>query len=431
MAEETIATSRSLELLEQAQRVIPGGVNSPVRSFHSVGGVPRFINRAEGAYLYDADGNRYIDFINSWGPMILGHGHPEVVAAIQHQASRGLSFGAPTELEVMLAEQIVSMVPGIEKVRLTSSGTEACMTSIRLARGITGRSKIIKAEGCYHGHADPFLVAAGSGLLAMRKSSSAGVTQGSVSDTIVVPFNDLEAVDAALRDCEIAAVIVEPVAGNMGCIPPSEGYLKGLRNVCTKYGTLLIFDEVMTGFRLAPGGAQELYNVLADLVTYGKVIGGGMPIGAVCGSTEYMDYLAPNGPVYQAGTLSGNPLAVVCGLTTLKRLHVRPDIYQQINEVGERTASILRNALNRSGQQGTVNQLGSMVSVYFGVDAVTDLTSAKASDTEAFNRFFHSMLRNGVMLPPSAFESWFISHSIEDRQMQDVERAVLTSLGLA
>jgi glutamate-1-semialdehyde 2,1-aminomutase len=415
-----MSTTRSAALLERARASIPGGVNSPVRAFTSVGGTPRFIEQAKGAYLVDADGNRYIDLINSWGPMILGHGHPAVVAAVQEQMGRGLSFGTPTELEIQLAEAIVQMVPGVEMVRLTNSGTEACMTAIRLARGVTGRTRIVKAAGCYHGHADAFLVAAGSGVLTMGRASSAGVPQGAVADTIVVPFNDLASVQAALEEHEVAAVIIEPVAGNMGCVPPRDGYLQGLRNLCSRYGTLLVFDEVMTGFRLAAGGAQELYGVQADLVTFGKVIGGGMPIGAVAGSRQAMEHLAPVGTVYQAGTLSGNPLAVTCGLATLSVIQSEVGLYTRLAAAGERIAATLRTALETSTVVGTVNSVGSMISVHFAVDSVHDLASAQRSDAQWYNEFFHAMLDRQVMLPPSAFESWFISTAVAEQAVLDL-----------
>lgn len=415
-----MSTKRSAALLERARASIPGGVNSPVRAFTSVGGTPRFIEQAKGAYLVDADGNRYIDLINSWGPMILGHGHPAVVAAVQEQMGRGLSFGAPTELEIQLAEAIVQMVPGVEMVRLTNSGTEACMTAIRLARGVTGRTRIVKAAGCYHGHADAFLVAAGSGVLTMGRASSAGVPQGAVADTIIVPFNDLASVQAALEEHEVAAVIIEPVAGNMGCVPPRDGYLQGLRNLCSRYGTLLVFDEVMTGFRLAAGGAQELYGVQADLVTFGKVIGGGMPIGAVAGSRQAMEHLAPVGTVYQAGTLSGNPLAVTCGLATLAVIQSEVGLYTRLAAAGERIAATLRTALETSPVVGTVNSVGSMISVHFAVDSVHDLASAQRSDAQWYSEFFHAMLDRQVMLPPSAFESWFISTAVAEQAVLDL-----------
>lgn len=411
---------RSAALLERARHSIPGGVNSPVRSFNGVGGTPRFIERAEGPYLYDADGNRYIDLMNSWGPMILGHGHPGVLEAIRHQVGRGLSFGAPTEQEIQLAEQIVGMVPSVEMVRLTSSGTEACMTAIRLARGITGRSRIVKAAGCYHGHADPFLVAAGSGLLTLGIATSAGVTAGAAADTIVVPFNNSDSLHQALAGGDVAAVILEPVAGNMGCIPPRSGYLEAVRDACTRHGTLLIFDEVMTGFRLSPGGAQELFNVTADIVTYGKVIGGGMPIGAVAGSRSIMEHLAPLGSVYQAGTLSGNPLAVTCGLVTLRTLASAPCHYECINSTAHQLAEGLRSIAHQFNLPCAINHIGSMLSVHFDIQEVYDLESAQRANATMYSAFFHSMLEEGIMLPPSAFESWFISTSITDEHLEEV-----------
>lgn len=413
-------TQRSAALFERARRSIPGGVNSPVRSFNGVGGTPRFIERAEGPYLYDADGNRYIDLMNSWGPMILGHGHPGVLEAIRHQVGRGISFGAPTEQEIQLAEQIVSMVPNVEMVRLTSSGTEACMSAIRLARGVTGRSRIVKAAGCYHGHADPFLVAAGSGLLTLGTATSSGITIGAAADTIVVPFNNSASLHQALAKDDVAAVILEPVAGNMGCIPPQSGYLEAVRDACTRHGTLLIFDEVMTGFRLSAGGAQELFNVTADIVTYGKVIGGGMPIGAVAGSRSIMEHLAPLGSVYQAGTLSGNPLAVTCGLATLRILASAPSHYERINSTAHQLAEGLRSIAHQFRLPCAINHIGSMLSVYFDIQEVYDLETAQRANVAMYSAFFHSMLEEGIMLPPSAFESWFISTSITDKHLEEV-----------
>ncbi|HLP29127.1 MAG TPA: glutamate-1-semialdehyde 2,1-aminomutase [Candidatus Didemnitutus sp.] len=419
---------RSVALFNEAKVHIPGGVNSPVRSFASVGGTPRFIEQAHGDILTDVDGNTYIDLLNSWGPMILGHGEARVRHCLHEQLDRGISYGAPTSLEVELAQLITCLVPGIERVRLTSSGTEACMSAVRLARGMTGRSRIIKAAGCYHGHADAFLVAAGSGLLSMGTPTSAGVTLGAAHDTTVVPYNDAEAIVDAIAKGDVAAVILEPVAGNMGCIPPVDGYLAAIRKACTTSGTLLIFDEVMTGFRLAIGGAQDMFGITADIVTFGKVIGGGMPIGAVAARASIMDMFAPLGPVYQAGTLSGNPLAVTCGLATLSILDQDRTIYERINASCAYLAEQIRQLCDAHNNKACVNQCGSMLSIFFGVDRVVDLDTAMAADTTTYSRFFHSMLNHGVMLPPSAFETWFVSNALTDEHIAHVLRAVDLSL---
>ena len=407
---------RSQQLFSRAKQSIPGGVNSPVRAFKSVGGDPVFMERANGAYLFDADGNRYIDYINSWGPMILGHCHPEVVEALQKEAANALSFGAPTELEIQMAELIKSMVPNVDLVRLVSSGTEACMSALRLARGYTGRNKFIKFEGCYHGHADPFLVKAGSGVATFNIQSVPGITATTAADTLVASYNDLEAVKNLFSQHpdEIAAIFIEPVAGNMGCVPPAEGFLEGLRELCDANGALLVFDEVMTGFRLAPGGAQERLGIRADLVTYGKVIGGGMPVGAFGGRREIMEHIAPLGNVYQAGTLSGNPLAVTAGLTTLNILKQNPAIYQKLDDRGKQLESSIHEILNRKSIPHTINVLGSMISVFFGEQPVKNFQDAAATDIPRFNEFFHYMLRQGVYLPPSAYETWFLSAALSD-----------------
>ncbi|MBS1509017.1 MAG: glutamate-1-semialdehyde 2,1-aminomutase [Bacteroidetes bacterium] len=404
----------SQALFERAQHHIPGGVNSPVRAFKSVGGHPLFIKRAKGAYLYDEDGNRYIDYINSWGPMILGHAHPPVVQAIQAKAADSTSFGAPTELEIEMAELIKKMVPNVDLIRMVNSGTEACMSAIRLARGFTGRNKIIKFEGCYHGHADAFLVKAGSGLATLDIQSVPGVQSYVAQDTITVPYNNLEEVQKVVRQYgkEIAAIIIEPVGGNMGCIPPAPGFLQGLRELCTQQGIIFILDEVITGFRLTRGGAQELYRIEADLVTYGKIIGGGMPVGAFGGKKEIMERIAPLGNVYQAGTLSGNPIAMIAGYTLLNELNNTPDLYTALNEKSKLLCEGLSEILKRKGIAHTINQVGSMLSVHFGAGVVRDFESAKACDGELFNRFFHHLLQRGVYLPPSAFESWFISNAL-------------------
>lgn len=406
--------SKSQQLFDRAQLSIPGGVNSPVRAFKSVGGTPLFMKSAKGAYMYDADGKQYIDYINSWGPMILGHAHEPVVKAIQEKAADSTSFGAPTELEIEMAELIISMVPNVDMVRMVSSGTEACMSAIRLARGYTGRNKIIKFEGCYHGHADSFLVKAGSGVATFGIQTVPGVPAGVYSDTLNAPYNDLAAVQQLVNDNkgEIAAIIIEPVAGNMGCIIPKEGFLEGLRSVCDKEGIVFIFDEVMTGFRLAAGGAQERLNIKADLVTYGKVIGGGMPVGAFGGKKEIMEHIAPLGNVYQAGTLSGNPIAMIAGYTMLRTLKDNPAIYQNIDTQTEYLHQGLDSVLKASGTPYVINRLGSMISVHFSEQPVTDFTSAAAANNTLFNKYFHAMLEAGIYLPPSAFETWFISNSL-------------------
>lgn len=414
---------RSNALFQRAQLSIPGGVNSPVRAFKSVGGNPVFISKAEGAYLYDEDGNKYIDYINSWGPMILGHAYPPLVDAIVERVKRSTSFGAPTELEIDVAELIKSMAPNIDLVRMVNSGTEACMSAIRVARGFTGRNKFIKFEGCYHGHADAFLVKAGSGVATLQIQAVPGVTEGVAMDTLTAPFNDLQAVHDLVKKYpyEIAAIIVEPVAGNMGCILPAEGYLEGLRSICNEQGMLLIFDEVMTGFRLAAGGAQEKLKVDADLVTYGKVIGGGMPVGAFGGSKEIMSHVAPLGKVYQAGTLSGNPIAMTAGFVLLKELRDHPEIYAELEKKGAYLEKGLHEVLPLSGKPYVINRLRSMISVHFSALPINDFAAASAADNAFFNRFFHAMLKRGVYLPPSAFESWFLSNALS---YEDLDRTI-------
>ena len=403
--------SRSEELLRRAQQIIPGGVNSPVRAFRAVGGTPPFIARGEGSHIFDADGNEYIDYVGSWGPLLLGHRHPDILAALERALAIGTSFGAPTEQEVELAGAICEAVPSIEMVRLVSSGTEATMSAIRVARGFTGRDRIIKFEGCYHGHVDSLLVKAGSGLATLGLPDSKGVPQAFCDTTMALPFNDLDVLEGAFRTYtdRIAAVIIEPVAGNMGCVPPLPGYLQALRAITERYGTLLIFDEVMTGFRLAFGGAQERFGIRPDLTTLGKVIGGGLPVGAFGGRKDIMGKVAPVGPVYQAGTLSGNPLAVAAGLAMLRYLKAHPEIYRQLEE---RTAALCAEA----GGGVTVNRVGSMLTLFFTDCPVTDYESAKRSDTARFARFFHVMLERGIYLPPSQFEAAFVSaaHSEED-----------------
>lgn len=417
---------RSSALFAAAQEVLPGGVNSPVRAFKSVGGIPIFIERASGAYLYDADGNGYIDFINSWGPMVLGHSHPQVTQALKEQIEKGISYGTPTELETEIAELVVNAVPGADKVRFVNSGTEACMSAIRLARGYTGREKIIKFKGCYHGHSDSFLIEAGSGAATFGKPNSPGVTQGTAKDTLLARYNDLENVADifAQNSGEIAAVILEPVAGNMGCIPPRENFLEGLRELCTANGTLLIFDEVMTGFRFEMGGAQALLGIEADLVTFGKVIGGGLPVGAFAGRAEIMNHLAPLGPVYQAGTLSGNPLAMRAGLTTLQYLNQHPEIFDNIENTTFELAKGINQILNEKGIPHQINQIGSMMSVFFTEEDVKDFESAQTAHNEIFNRFFHHLLNSGIYLPPSSFETWFISNEIQSNELEKTWEAI-------
>lgn len=417
---------RSSALFKEAKKVLPGGVNSPVRAFKSVGGTPVFIEKAKGAYLYDADGNEYIDYINSWGPMILGHAHTKVTEAVVEQVKNGTSFGTPTELETEIAEMVINMVPNIDKIRFVNSGTEACMSAIRLARGYTGRDKIIKFSGCYHGHSDSFLIQAGSGLATFGEPNSPGVTQGTAKDTILVNYNDLEGVKEILEQNknEIAAIILEPVAGNMGCIPPKEGFLEGLRELCDESGSLLIFDEVMTGFRLALGGAQELFGINADIVTFGKVIGGGLPVGAFAARDEIMKCLAPEGPVYQAGTLSGNPLAMRAGLTTLQILKTLPYYHEELEDATLRIAEGINEIFTQKGIEHQINMVGSMMSVFFTAEEVVDFESAKTAHNPVFNQFYHHMLSHGVYLPPSSFETWFIGLSIGDDEIEKTLTAV-------
>ncbi len=421
--------SRSSELFLRAQNSIPGGVNSPVRAFKSVGGTPVFIRRAEGAYLYDVDDKPYIDYINSWGPMIMGHAFEPVTNAIIDKVPYSTSFGAPTELEIDIAELIKTMAPNVDLIRMVNSGTEACMSAIRLAKGFTGRNKIIKFEGCYHGHADAFLVKAGSGLATLNIQTVPGVTAGVAADTLTAPYNNLEFVQelVSAHKGEIAAIIIEPVAGNMGCIPPVPGFLEGLRAICDSDEIVLIFDEVMTGFRLAPGGAQEALNVNADLVTYGKVIGAGMPVGAFGGRKHIMEHIAPLGKVYQAGTLSGNPIAMAAGYTLLKFLKENPVVYKELEEKSAYLEKGLRTVLDRAGITYIINRFGSMISLHFSEKPVLNFEDASAADIQRFNRFFHSMLERGIYLPPSAYETWFLSNVLTN---EDLDKTIEAAAGV-
>ena len=400
---------RSEELFALAIELMPGGVNSPVRAFRGVGGTPLFVKSALGAFITDADGHRYIDYVGSWGPMILGHADPEVLAALCEALPRGTSYGAPTEAEVLLAEEIIDAVPSIEMVRMVNSGTEATMSAIRLARGVTGRDKLVKFEGCYHGHADSLLVKAGSGVATLGLPDSPGVPASLAQNTLTVPFNDANALkEVCAKHDDIAAVIIEPVVGNMGCIPPREGFLRDVREITQGHGALLIFDEVMTGFRLARGGAQALYGVLPDITTLGKIIGGGLPVGAYGGSRALMERIAPAGPIYQAGTLSGNPLAMTAGLATLRRLRNR-SVYQQLEQITARLCQGLKKAAGNAGVPAVVNRVGSMWTMFFTSAPVTDWPSANQSDRELYARFFHAMLEEGIYLAPSQFEAAFVS----------------------
>lgn len=414
--------SSSKSLFDKAKNFIPGGVNSPVRAFKAVGGDPVFMRNAQGAYLFDEDGNKYIDLINSWGPMILGHAHPLVEEAVREALSSSPSFGAPTAREVEMASLICSMVPSVEKIRMVNSGTEATMSAIRVARGFTGRDKIIKMEGCYHGHGDSFLIAAGSGALTFGTPDSPGVTKGTARDTLIAPFNDLKSVEKLIseNENEIAAIILEPVVGNMGCVPPLPGYLQGLRLLCDKHNIILIFDEVMTGFRLAPGGAQELYGVRPDMTTLGKIIGGGLPVGAYGGKKEIMDCVSPAGPVYQAGTLSGNPLAMAAGFAMVKYLKQNPSVYKQLNETTVTLVDGLKALNSKAGLNFIINQVGSMFTMFFTDKPVIDFDSAKASDTVQFASYFQHMLREGIYLAPSQFEAMFISSAITDEIIEKI-----------
>lgn len=417
---------RSSALFQQAEQVIPGGVNSPVRAFRAVGGTPIFAKSAKGAYVFDEDGNRYIDYINSWGPMVLGHAYDPVVNAVIEKAKLGTSFGMPTEIETKIAELAVSMVPNIDKIRFVNSGTEACMSAVRLARGFTKKDKIIKFAGCYHGHSDSFLIAAGSGAITFGTPNSPGVTAGTAKDTLLARYNDIENVTELIEvnQGEIACIIIEPVAGNMGCVPPKDGFLQALRSLCDAHNILLIFDEVMTGFRLAIGGAQELYNVNADIVCFGKIIGGGLPVGAFAARNEIMDYLSPIGPVYQAGTLSGNPLAMAAGLAMLTELNNDASVFKRLSEKTEYLHRGLSQALEASNVAHTINRVGSMISIHFDDKPVTDFDSAANASNDTFKTFFHGMLNEGIYIAPSAFETWFLCDALTYEDLDTTIAAV-------
>ena len=411
---------RSSKLFHEAKKAIPGGVNSPVRAFKSVGGTPIFIEKAKGAKLYDEDGNTYLDFISSWGPMIFGHAYQPIIEAVNNQAVKGTSYGIPTILETKIASLALNMIPNMDKIRFVNSGTEACMSAIRLARGVTNREKIIKFKGCYHGHSDSFLIEAGSGAVTFGSPSSPGVTKGTAKDTLLAEYNNLEDVSNFFSEYpeDIAAIIVEPVAGNMGCIPPVKGFLEGLRALCNQFDSLLIFDEVMTGFRLAKGGAQELLGIKADITTYGKVLGGGLPVGAFAASNEIMQFLAPEGPVYQAGTLSGNPIAMAAGYAMLKELDTNQDIFNRLDEKTKCLEEGFRRILKKKNIPFQINRLGSMFSLHFTKEPVIDFKSSAKGNNNFFKRYFHGMLDEGIYLPPSAFESYFLNDALS---IEDVE----------
>lgn len=420
----------SEQLFEKAKTLIPGGVNSPVRAFRAVGGSPIFIKSAKGPYIVDEDGRQYIELINSWGPMILGHAFEPVEKAVRDAIQFSFSFGAPTRKEVEMAELITSMVPSVEKVRMVNSGTEATMAAIRVARGFTGRDKLIKFEGCYHGHGDSFLIAAGSGAMTMGIPDSPGVTKATAADTLTAPYNDLAAVEALLDNNhnQVAALILEPVVGNMGCVLPEPGFLEGIRSLCDKHGVILIFDEVMTGFRLAKGGAQERFGITPDLTTMGKIIGGGMPVGAYGGRADIMDMVAPAGPVYQAGTLSGNPIAMSAGLAMLHYLNEHPEVYTRLEEIGQTLTNGFRAGLQQAGLSYTINHIGSMFTLFMTDRSVSNFTEAKTCDVPLFGRYFHAMLKRGVYLAPSQFESLFLSVALTDELVGQVIQAHSESL---
>ncbi|GEQ85531.1 glutamate-1-semialdehyde 2,1-aminomutase [Patiriisocius marinistellae] len=423
---------RSSTLFAAAKNVIPGGVNSPVRAFKAVGGDPIFVKKAKGAYLYDEDGNTLIDYINSWGPMILGHAHEPVVNAVIEKTKLGTSFGMPTEIETKIAELAISMVPNIDKIRFVNSGTEACMSAVRLARGFTGKDKIIKFAGCYHGHSDSFLIQAGSGAVTFGSPNSPGVTKGTAKDTLLAEYNNLSQVAEIINDNknEISCIILEPIAGNMGCIPPAEGFLEGLRKLCDENEILLIFDEVMTGFRVAKGGVQELKNVKADIVTFGKVIGGGLPVGAFAAREEIMNHLAPLGPVYQAGTLSGNPLAMAAGYAMLNELNSKSEIFKSLQKKTEYLHKGMTEVLNNRSIAHTINREQSMISVHFSETPVTNFKTAANANNETFKKFFHGLLNNGIYIAPSAFETWFLCDALSykdlDKTIEVIDKTVQT-----
>ena len=417
---------RSSSLFKEAEKVIPGGVNSPVRAFGAVGGTPIFAKSAKGAYVHDEDGNKYIDYINSWGPMILGHAFDPVVDAVIEKAKQGTSFGMPTAIETEIAQLAISMVPNIDKIRFVNSGTEACMSAVRLARGFTKKDKIIKFAGCYHGHSDSFLIAAGSGAITFGTPNSPGVTKGTAKDTLLATFNDIANVTELVEanKGEIACIIIEPVAGNMGCIPPKDDFLQKLRTLCDQHEILLVFDEVMTGFRLAAGGVQELYNVNADIVCFGKVIGGGLPVGAFAARNEIMNYLAPIGPVYQAGTLSGNPLAMAAGLAMLKHLNNDSAIFDRLAEKTAYLHQGMEKVLLANNVKHTINRIGSMISIHFESHEVLDFETAAKANNETFKKFFHGMLKEGIYIAPSAFETWFICDALSYEDLDATINAV-------
>jgi glutamate-1-semialdehyde 2,1-aminomutase len=421
---------RSSALFQAAQKVIPGGVNSPVRAFKAVGGTPIFVEKAKGAYLYDVDGNKLIDYINSWGPMILGHAYQPVVDAVVAKAQMGTSFGMPTQIETEIAALAISMVPNIEKIRFVNSGTEACMSAVRLARGYTGKDKIIKFAGCYHGHSDSFLIQAGSGAVTFGTPNSPGVTKGTAQDTLSARYNDIAHVEQLVNENknEIACIIIEPVAGNMGCIVPSKGFLQALRLLCDTNNILLIFDEVMTGFRLAKGGVQELFGVYADIVTFGKVIGGGLPVGAFAAREEIMNHLAPLGPVYQAGTLSGNPLAMAAGLAMLTELNNNNEIFDSLAKKTEYLHKGLARVMQENNVAHTINRVGSMISIHFSETPVIDFETAAEANGENFKTFFHGMLREGIYIAPSAFETWFLCDALS---YHDLDKTIEAAAAVA
>lgn len=417
-------------LFERAKNFIPGGVNSPVRAFRAVGGNPIFIKSAKGAYLYDEDGKAYIELINSWGPMILGHAHELVEKAVSDAIQSGFSFGAPTRREVEMAELITTIVPSVEKVRMVNSGTEATMSALRVARGYTGRDKMIKFEGCYHGHGDSFLIAAGSGAITFGTPDSPGVTKGVANDTLTAPFNDLAAVQTLVdaNKGQVACIFIEPVVGNMGLVKPAEGFLEGLRSICDKEGIVLIFDEVMTGFRLSKGGFQERCGVIPDMTTMGKIIGGGMPVGAYGGKKEIMDCVSPQGPVYQAGTLSGNPIAMAAGIAMLTHLDSHPEVYHRLEDIGNTLTQGMRENMQKLGLNYTLNHVGSMFTLFFTDKPVNNFEDAKTSDTALFGRYFQAMLKRGIYLAPSQYEAMFLSTALTDEHIKTILQANYESL---